>query len=435
MNVTIEHLGPCKKLLRVEIDAAGAQTKSEAVIREFQQKARLPGFRPGKAPRPLLVKTFGPQIDSEIKRQLLNEGYREALQQHKLRPVGSPEIEEAPWEQGQPFAFTATVETEAEFELPDYRGLPVRRDDRTVTDDDVERALRMLREQKPVFVDLARPVQPGDFVVVHYTGTCEGKPITDIAPTARGLTQQQNFWLQVQTGSFIPGFTDPLVGANAGDTRTVTVTFPDDFVTREVAGKQGVYEVQIVQVKERQLPELDDALARAYGAENLDALRAGVRRDLELELKDKQQRQIRDQLVATLLGRVNIELPESLVEQETRNVVFDIVRTNQERGVAKAAIDERKDEIYSVASNSAKERVKAALVLSRIAEREGITATHQELSQRILELAARHQIKPDKLVKQLQERGGLAHIQRQIIEAKVLGALELYAQFEEGSST
>jgi len=198
-------------------------------------------------------------------------------------------------------------------------------------------------------------------------------------------------------------------------------------------GKQAVYQVEIVQVKERRIPELDDAFAGSYGAENLEALRAGVRQDLELELKEKQQRQVRDQLVATLLGRVSFELPEALVENETRNVVFDIVKANQERGVAKEAIDERKDEIYSVANNSARERVKAMLLLNRIAEKEGITATSQELTQRVLELAARYQIKPDKLAKQLQERGALPQIQRQIIEAKVLNALELYAKIEDGS--
>lgn len=433
MNVTIEHLGPCKKLLRVEIDAEAAQAKADAVLKEFQRKARIPGFRPGKTPRAILLKTFAQEINAEMKRRITGDAYREAIEQHKLRPITRPEIEETPWELGQPFAFTATVETEADFEVPDYRGLPVRRDNRTVTDEDLERALGMLREQKPVFVDLDRPVQPGDFVVVNYTGTCEGKPITDIAPTARGLTEQKNFWLQVQTGSFIPGFTDPLVGATAGESRVVTVTFPDDFVTRELVGKQAVYQVEIVQVKERRTPELDDAFARSYGAESVEVLRAGVRQDLELELKEKQQRQIRDQLVATLLGRVSFDLPESLVENETRNVVFDIVKANQERGVAKEAIDERKDEIYSVANNSAKERVKAMLLLNRIAEKEGITATSQELTQRVLELAARYQIKPDKLVKQLQERGALPQIQRQIIEAKVLNALELYAKIEDDS--
>jgi len=435
VNVTVEHLGPCKKLLRVEVAASAAEAALETVIQQFQQKARFPGFRPGKAPKPLILKTFGSRIDAEVKNKLINDSYRQAIEQQKLRPTRQPEIEEPAWEQGQPLVFTATVETQPDFELPDYRGLPLRRDTRVVSDEDVERAVRMLQEQKPIFVDLQRPVQPGDFVVVNYTGTCDGKPITDLAPTARGLTEQKGFWLKVETGSFIPGFTDPLVGANAGETRTVTVTFPNDFVTREVVGKQGVFQVEILQVKERHTPELDEALARSYGAESVEQLQAGVRRDLERELDDKQQRQVRDQLVATLLGRVNFELPESLVDSETRGMVYDIVKTNQERGVPKAALDERKEEIYGVASNSARERVKAMLVLGRIAEKEGITATKEEMTRRILQLAAHYQIKPDKLIKQLQEQGGLAQIHRQIIEAKVLDALELYAQEEPGAQT
>jgi trigger factor len=290
----------------------------------------------------------------------------------------------------------------------------------------------MLREQKSTFLDLARPVQGGDFVVVNYTGTCEGKPITELAPAARGLTEQKNFWLHVDQDSFVPGFTNQLIGASAGERRTVAVTFPADFVTRELAGKQGVYEVEIVQVKEKQLPDLNDGFAKSFGAEDLEKLRAGVRRDLEAELRSKQKRQVRDQLVATLLGRVTLELPESMVLQETRSVVYDIVRANQERGVPKESIDERKDEIYSVANNSARERVKATIVLGRIAEKEGITATKEEIMQRVLQLSAHYQIKPDKLLKQLQEQGGLAQIQQQIVEAKVLDALELYANVEEG---
>jgi trigger factor len=431
VNVSVEHLSPCKKLLRVEIDAQAAQAELDSVAKTFQQRSNLPGFRPGKAPRDLVFKAFGTQIDAEAKRILIGKAYQQALRDQNLRPTGHPDIEEAPWEHGQSLAFTATVETEADFEVPDYKGLPVRRDSRAVTEEDMARALRALQEQKASFVDQPRPVQPGDFVVVNYTSTCEGKPITEFAPAARGLTQQTNFWLHVDPGSFIPGFTEQLVGASANEKRTVSVDFPADFVTKEVAGKQGTFEVDIVQVKEKQLPALDDEFAKSYGAENLEMLRAGVRRDLENELRTKQKRQVRDQLVATLLGRVSLELPESLVQFETRNVVYDIVKANQDRGVPKEAIDGRKDEIYSVANNSARERVKAMIVLNRIAEKEGITASDDEVTHHVLQLAAHYRIKPEKLAKQLREQGALTQIRRQIIEAKVLDALDLYAQVED----
>jgi trigger factor len=432
VNVTVEHLGPCKKLLRVELEPQDVEQERDAVIREVLRHARLPGFRPGKAPRQVVVRAFGTQIEGELRRKLIPEAYRKAIDQQKLRPIVAPDIEEGLAEPGKPIAFTATLETEPDFELPDYRNLPLRRDARAVTEEDVERALATIREERAKFADLARPVQNGDYVVVNYTGTCEGKPLSDWSPAARGLAQQKNFWLHVESGQFIPGFTDQLLGASAGEQRTVTVSFAPDFVAKELAGKTGVYAVEVVRVKERIRPAVDDALALAVGAANLQELKATLRQELNQELERKKKRQVRDQLVATLLGRVSCELPEDLVQHETRNVVYDIVRSNQERGVTKAAIDERREEIYTVASNSARERVKAMLVLRRIAENEKLQVTKEELAERIKQLADRHQIKPDKLARQLQERGALGQVQQDILEAKTLDVLELYAKVEEG---
>jgi len=184
-------------------------------------------------------------------------------------------------------------------------------------------------------------------------------------------------------------------------------------------------------VKEKVLPELDDAFAKSYGAEDMAKLRAGVRTDLQNELNYKIKRNVRDQLVRELLKRVNCELPESIVLSETRNVVYDIVRENQQRGVSKETIEQQKDQIFSVANNSAKDRIKAAFVLGRVAEQEGIKADQKEVTQRILMLAQQYQIKPEQMVKQLRDRNGFAEIEEQIISAKVLDFLELNAKVEE----
>jgi len=235
----------------------------------------------------------------------------------------------------------------------------------------------------------------------------------------------------VTKDSFIPGFTEQLVGAKAGEKRTVNVDFPAEFAARELSGRKGVYEVEVVQVKEKTLPELDDAFAKSYGAEDMAKLRAGVRTDLQNELNYKIKRNVRDQLVRELLKRVNCELPESIVLSETRNVVYDIVRENQQRGVSKETIEQQKDQIFSVANNSAKDRIKAAFVLGRVAEQEGIKADQKEVTQRILMLAQQYQIKPEQMVKQLRDRNGFAEIEEQIISAKVLDFLELNAKVEE----
>src|SRR5437899_7333454 len=163
----------------------------------------------------------------------------------------------------------------------------------------------------------------------------------------------------------------------------------------------------------------------------MTTLREGVRTDLQNEMNYKIKRSVRDQLVRELLNRVTCELPESIVMNETRNVVYDIVRENQQRGVAKEMIEQQKNQIFSVANNSAKDRIKAAFVLGRIAEQEGIKADQKEINQRILMLAQQYQIKPEQMVKQLRDRNGFAEIEEQIISAKVLDFLELNAKVEE----
>jgi trigger factor len=237
--------------------------------------------------------------------------------------------------------------------------------------------------------------------------------------------------VDIGPGSFIPGFADQLIGAKAGDKRTVTVDFPADFVTKPLAGKKGVYEVEVVEVKEKVLPPVDDALAKKYDAETLAKLREGVQRDLENELKYSQAKAVRGQVVRALLNAANFDLPESAVANETRNVVYDLVRENTQRGVARDLIERQKEEIYSAATQSAKERVKLAFLVQRIAEKEGIQVSQDEVLKRVQSLAAAYQIPLEKFLKDLQKRNGVAELFDQIAHEKVLAFLEQNAKIEE----
>ncbi|MCX8090315.1 MAG: trigger factor [Verrucomicrobiae bacterium] len=430
MNVSVETLAPCRKLLRVEVDAQTVDQTFEAVTKEFQREIELPGFRPGKAPRDLILKRFSKEIEDEVRSKLINESFRKAVDEQKLDVIGRPDIEEIQFGRGQPLQFAATIETAPEFELPEYKGLPVRVEARSVTDADVERALDLLRDQRARFQTVERPAQMGDFVVVNYTGTSEGKPLTELAPTAKGLTEQKGFWIEMRPEGFIPGFAEQLVGAKAGERRTVTVTFPADFVARDLAGRQGVYEVEIVEVKEKVLPPLDDAFAKSFDAESLEKLREGVRRDLENELKYKQSKEIRSQLLRLLLSRANFDLPESVVAQETRQVVYEIVRENAQRGVSRDLIEREKDAIYAAAAGNARERVKLAFIIQRIAEKEDIKVSEMEILRRIHTLAAMYQIPPQQLLRDLQKRNALIEVYDEIAREKVLEFLENNARIE-----
>jgi trigger factor len=417
--------------VRVEVEVQKVDEAFDSITKEFQREASLPGFRPGKAPRDMVLRKYGKDIEEEAKRKLISDSYKNAIKDQKLEVLGYPDIEEIQFGKGQTLQFAATVETAPQFELPEYKGLVAKREARTVTDADMERAFEALRQPQTKFNTVDRPAQNGDMVVVNYTGTCEGKPITDIAPTAKGLTEKQGFWLEMGSAAFIPGFTEQLQGAKAGEKKTVNVDFPADFVTPQLAGKKGVYEVELVEVKEKTVPALDDAFAKNYGAENMEKLREGVRRDLEHELTHKQSRDIRNQLIQGLLNSVTFDLPETAVAQETRNVVYDIVQENAKRGVPRDNIEQSKEQIFSAASQGAKDRVKVAFLLQKIAEKESISVSQEEISQRVYQMASAYQIPINKFIKDLQKRNGVAEIYDQVLNEKVVEFLEKNAKIEE----
>lgn len=427
MNVSVEHLAPCKKLVRVELEAATVDAAFDTVTKDFQKQASLPGFRPGKAPKDLVVKKYAPDIKEESKRKVIGDAYRQALDEQKLKIVGQPDIEEVQFERGQTCIFTVTVETVPEFELPEYKGLTAQVETKTITNEDVDKALDLLRGQHADFTVVSRPVSTGDVAVVNYTGTCEGKPITDLAPTARGLTEQKGYWIETTPGQFIPGFGEQLVGAQAGDKRTVTVDFPADFVTRELQGKKGEYAVEVIEVREKVLPVLDDAFARKFGAESLDKLREGVRTDLENDAKYKRAQAIRNQTVQALLSKVNFDLPETPVASETRRVVYDLVRQNSRRGVSTESLEEQKEQIYSAASAAARDRVKLAFIVGRIADAEKIQVQQEEVIRHAQYVAQAQQVPIDQFIKDLQKNNAVGQLYEQVLHEKVLELVEKHA--------
>jgi trigger factor len=435
VNVTVENLAPCKKLLRFDIDVAAVDSAFADVAKEYQKHASLPGFRPGKAPKDMVLKRYEKEIEDEAKRKLVGDSYRQALKDHKLDVIGYPDIEEIQFGKGQALQFAATIETAPEFEVPDYRGLPAKREKRSVTEEDVDRAIKLLADRVSNFNTVPREATEGDIIVVNYTGTSEGKPLTEIAPTAKGLTEQKGFWVEVKPDSFIPGFATQLTGTKAGDKRTVNIDFPADFVTPQLAGKKAAYDVEVVEVKEKVVPAIDDAFAKTYGAESVNALREGVRRDLQNELNTKQSRSVRGQIVNALLSLVNVELPETLVAQETRNVVYQLVQENQQRGVPEEALNSQKEEIYKHSNATAKERVKASFVFQKIAEKEGIRVQPEEVNARIYTLSQQYQMAPDKFAKELEKRNGVQEIWQQLLNEKVIDFLQQNAKIEDVEAT
>ncbi len=230
--------------------------------------------------------------------------------------------------------------------------------------------------------------------MVNYTGVADGKPISELAPDAKGLGENKDFWLLMSSDSFLPGFCDQLLGANAGEKRQVLIDFPKDFPQQALAGKKATYFVDIVALKEKKLPELGEEFAKKLGIESLAKLKENVRKSLEAEVEEQQESDVRRQMVEHLLSRAEFELPESLVQQETRSIIYDVVRENSLRGATKEQLEEKKNEIYGFAAKSAKERLRTSFILDAIAAAEKIKVDEAEVEERIQQMAQRSRTTP-----------------------------------------
>ena len=431
MNISVEPLAPCRKLVRVEVEAAKVDETFAGTLRLYRAEAALPGFRRGKAPLELVERKFSKEIESEVRQQLLQECLKEIQSKEGLRALRMENMEVLQFGRGQPLQAVFTMETEPEFELPEYKGLPAKREIRSVTDEDVERALEVLRRQRVQYRTVQRPAATGDIAVINYTATVEGKPLREVAPDAPSLAEARGFWVHVERNAFLPGFGEQLTGAQAGDRRTIHLLFPPDFPSPALAGRPAAFEVEVVEIKETVLPPLDDQFAKDLGAENLDALRAGVRRDLENELKYKLKRQVRTQLIRALLERVHFDLPESLVDHETRRTVYQIVRENAARGISRELIEREKEAIYQNALATAKERVKLDFLVHRIAEKEKIEVAEEDFNRWVTYQAALTGRDPRKLVSEILDREALPQVHGEILQEKVLDFLEQHARIED----
>lgn len=431
MAVTIENTAPCRKKLRIEVEAERVAGTRAEILQEFRKFAAIPGFGPGKAPEPMVEKRYAGQIDEELRKRLIPESYRETLGEQKLKVVGYPQIESVEYKHGSALVYTAAVDTAPEFPLPDYKGIPLKKKTVAVKEEEINKTIDSLREQQVEFVAIEnRAIQTGDYAVINYTGVSDGKPISELVADAKELGENKDFWLLISADSFLPGFCDQLIGAKAGEKRQVLVDFPADFPQKAVAGKKATFFVDVIAIKEKKLPEVNDEFAKKVGLDNVEKLKDAVRKSLLTEVESQQEAELRRQIADHLRSKVEFELPESLVKQETRSIIYDVVRENSLRGATKEQLEEKKDEIYGFATQNAKERLRTSFILGAIAEAEQIKVEEAEVEQRIAQMAQRTRTTPEKLKAQLAEKNGFGEIEEQILVGKTLDFLVANAKIE-----
>jgi len=438
MNVVVESQPNCQVTLQVELPSEVVSKEWQTIARNFQRNVRIPGYRPGKAPQSLVDTRFAKDIKEELTSKLLRESLNDAIREKNLRVLSVSQVESVEIDEHKTMRYRATVLTAPDFELPDYSTIPVDLIKEEVNEEHVQRWLDQLREPHATYAPVeGRPVAEGDYAVLTYAATLDGQPLGEAVPTAPAQLQgRRNAWILMSESSLIPGFCKAIEGMNVNDERPFSLDLPAEFPISALAGKKLDYTATLHAINTKSLPELDDALAeKIEPGSTAEKLLQTVRDRISNVAASQFENGKRQAALKYLLEKVECELPAKVVEREMAGILREIVQDNQVRGVSDDELRKHQDELIGAAQQSARDRVRGNFLLLRIAEKEKIEVSEQDVAQRVLEMASRYQIPVNKLVKDLQRRDGFGPLREQILVGKALDLLTANVIIREPAAT
>ena len=427
VNVQLNNVSPTRKSLVVTLDPSEVDAEHQAVVGEMAKIARIPGFRPGKAPAAMVAKRFNKEIVEDFKQKVVAKAYRTALEQEKLEVLNVVNVEEGVIATGSPANVTITLDVRPDFELPDYENLATEITSTDPTDAEIDNVIQGLRAERADFKPADRPAQKGDYVKLAYEGKVDGQPITDLAPDKQLYGKVPQTWEEVEGANegVIPGLGKQLAGLKAGEKKDVNIEFPADFApVPALAGKTAVYSVEIQEIRERVLPEMNAEFFKAQQVDDLAGLQSQVKNNLKMQKEYQNRAAQRRQVTEQLGAKVDFPVPDSLVDAETQSVLRQFIEENMRRGVPQEQFEKDKKQLFEGAKKAAANRVKLQLILAKIAEKEKIEVTNEDLNNYLYREASRSGQKPDKLAKTLaSDREQLRSVQQSIIFDKAVDFL------------
>ena len=413
MIINLEKLPDCKALLRIEFPAQDTEAERKQIIKTFSKQAKIPGFRPGKTPAHVIQNRFKSEIESEFEDRVVRKAIQKTNDENELDIISIKEIRDQSHNNDGTFSATIELVIAPEFELSEYKGIEVTVPKIDVSNEELEESLGQIRERFADYQNVEdRGIQMGDFVVINYKGSIDGKAVGEVLPLAPAtLAQNTGFWLKMDDNSFLPGFCKPLLDLKNNDSKSLNVTIPDDYEAEELRGQSLDYEVEIVEIKEQKLPDLDDEFAeKIEPGKSLDELKNTLREQMEEQRKGYRQEMITNQILSKINSELEFEVPQEIVMRETQSRVNDIFNSNTERGVSEEELVEHQEQIIESAGQQANNSVKTSFILEQIADKEKIEVTQEEVLNRVGEIAARQKTSVKQLTKQLQKKNAFGKI-------------------------
>lgn len=417
MKSTVEQLSPTRVKINVEVPFDELKPNFDRAYRKIAQQVRIPGFRPGKAPAPVLESRIGraPVLD-EVVNEVIPDKYLEAVRSREVRTLGQPDFEVTKLEDRDVLEFTAEVDVRPQIDVPDTTDISVTVDDVELTDEEVDRQLDELRARFGTLAGVTRPAQQGDFVSIDLSATVNGEEVEDASTS--GLSYE------IGSGDLVEGIDDALIGMEAGQTRE----FATRLVAGEHAGSDADATVTVQSVKERQLPEADDEFAQlASEFDTLDELKDDLRQRLGQMKKMQQGVEVRDKVLDALLEQADVPVPEKVLEDEIENRKHDATHEHDHdedafAGALEAEGKTQEDFETEVRTESEKS-VRTQLLLDTVADAEEVEVGESELTERIIYQAQRFGVSPDQYVQRAQESGQLGAIYADVRRGKALASI------------
>ena len=383
VNIETQDLSDTRKSLVASFEADEVAAEHQAIVKEFVKIAKMPGFRPGKAPIAMVQKRYQKEITEEFRKKIMSKAYQSAIEDSKLEVLNVVNVEEGEITPDAPATITVTVDVQPVFDIPEWEGLPTTTEPTDASDEEVEKTLEHMRAERADFSVVEREAKKSDYVKLAYEGSIDGKPILEIAPDKQIYGKVPQTWEEVEgeNEGLIPGLGKQLTGLKAGDKKDINVSFPAEFA----------------------------------------AVEALIRNNIKQQKDGRNRSEQRRQVTEALIEKVSFHAPESLVENETQSVLRQFVDQNMRQGVSAEQLEGDKEALYANARKAGESRVVSQLILAKIAEKEKVTVEEADMNQFIYQQAMRSGQAPDKFIKELvKDRQQLRSIQQSILLDKTL---------------
>ncbi len=405
IKTEVHDINETRKKINVEVPAAEIANLQKQIIQEFQREAKIPGFRPGKAPESVVSTRYAKELKSELAKRVITKAYQEGVGNADFEifsVVESSDVEVIP---DKDASASFTVDVLNDFALPHYEGLKVTVKSTKPSDEEVDALINQMLGQRAEFKTVEKAVEMGDYVKCSYEGKIGDEQIADIVPDKPIWGTQKNTWEEAGTEHpyGVPAIVKGLVGMKAGDKKEVTMDFAADFKIEALAGKQAVYALEVEEVREKILPEMDEAFFESIQVKNKAELRERISENIENQKKQQNAADERQQITDQLLASVDFPIPESGIEGERNEILREFMQRQMQQGASESDFESQKEQLHEEAGKSANSRLKARLILNKIALKENVQADQEAFGRLILFEAQQTGQKPEKLVKELQK--------------------------------